>query len=64
MMSEDADVTPHCSTKPFIIGQRVSVILSGDSSLALSITDQRVDVSFTISYHKVLLTGTFGNSHV
>lgn len=38
MMSEDADVTPHCNTKPVIIGQRVSVILSGDSSLALSIT--------------------------
>lgn len=44
MMSEDADVTPHCSTKQVIIGQRVSVIPSGDWLCALSVTAQRLDI--------------------
>lgn len=45
MMSEDADVTPRCSsTKQVIIGQRVTVIPSGDGPLALSIAAQGLDM--------------------
>ena len=69
MMSEDADVTPRCSTKQVIIVHRVPVIALGDWLLVLSITARRLDVWYqhvppTSVYQPVPLTSVFGNSHV